>query len=167
MTNIVLYINISGRGHIPMVKEYLSKHKIRANKRVLILIFGLILISVLLFYFNNLNSINYNQSSNSGIVGKVLLGPISPVVREGDKMPNEKLYPHATILVKDSEGRKTITQFTSDENGEFKINLSPGVYKLEPQTPKGSALPIGSSQTVEIKPGGFTNVTINYDSGIR
>lgn len=150
-----------------MIKGYLSKLKITANKKVLFLMLVLILLSITAFYLNGSNSAKFNQSGNSGIVGKVSLGPLSPVVREGDKTPNEKPYPEATILIKDSEGRKTIKQFKSDEKGEFKVSLSPGVYRLEPLTPKGQILPIGSSQVIEVKPAEFTNVTITYDTGIR
>jgi hypothetical protein len=105
------------------------------------------------------------QPATSGINGKVMIGPISPVEKPGEV--NEKPYPDAVILVKDSSGNRKIAEVKSDKDGLFNINLAPGTYLLVPQTPKDNILPIGEQQTVEVMANKFTEVTIHYDSGIR
>jgi hypothetical protein len=122
---------------------------------------------VLIFIFIIYPGLNNNLPGDNGITGIVTLGPLRPVVREGDTEPNEKPYPDAVILIKDANGDKIIKQIKSDQNGEFTVALFPNTYTLEPQTPGGSILPRASPQTVEVKQGQYTEVKIEYDTGIR
>lgn len=94
-----------------------------------------------------------------------MLGPISPVEKEGEI--NEKPYPDAVVFVMNSSGTKKIAEFKSDQNGRFQLNLAPGTYSLVPQTPKKQPFPIGKSETVVVSENQYTEITINYDSGIR
>ena len=102
--------------------------------------------------------------TDSGITGKALVGPMCPVVREGEECPDQPFQ--ATITVKSLEGRK-IVQFQTDEQGNFKVPLAPGEYILHPETPEGRPLPFASEQQITVKPGEFTRITVMYDSGIR
>lgn len=102
-------------------------------------------------------------SETSGIEGQVLLGPACPGPVSSDKPCPDKPY-QANILVQDQNG-KTITQFQTDQNGNFRVSLSPGTYTLHPESP--GAFPRAADQTVAVQPGQFTQVQITYDSGIR
>jgi len=99
---------------------------------------------------------------NSGIEGQVLIGPMCPVMREGQDCPDTPYQ--ATISVVTIDGKK-VTRFQTDENGLFHVPIAPGEYILHPESP--SQLPYAAEQTVTVESDLFTYVTIHYDSGIR
>ena len=101
----------------------------------------------------------------SGINGKVMIGPITPVQKEGEV--NEKPYSDALIFIMDSTGSSKITEVISDQNGLFKIYIAPGTYLLDPQTPHDQRFPVTGTQIVVVLENMFTDVTINFDTGIR
>ena len=102
--------------------------------------------------------------TDSGITGKALVGPMCPVIREGEECPDQPYQ--ATITVNSLEGRK-IVQFQTDENGNFHISLAPGEYILHPETPQGKPFPFADEQRFTVLPGEFTRIMVLYDSGIR
>jgi hypothetical protein len=98
----------------------------------------------------------------SGIEGQVLQGPMCPVVQEGQECPDQPYQ--ATLTVKTLDGVQ-ITQFQADEQGRFKVPLVPGEYILHPESPNG--IPFASEQSFVVETGKYTQITVNYDSGIR
>jgi hypothetical protein len=102
--------------------------------------------------------------TTSGITGKALVGPMCPVMREGEECPDQPYQ--ATITVNSIEGRR-IVQFQTDEQGNFNIPLAPGEYILHPETPEGVPFPFADEQRFVILPGEFTRIIVLYDSGIR
>jgi hypothetical protein len=104
-------------------------------------------------------------TAKSGIEGTVMIGPSCPVQRIDDPSCNDRPY-QAVIHVNTTNGI-WVTQFQADQQGNFKIELEPGKYTLEPQTPMDSFLPHASSLDVTVVAGAFTTVNIQYDSGIR
>jgi hypothetical protein len=101
-------------------------------------------------------------STTSGVEGQVFIGPVCPVVQEGQECP-DKPY-QATLVVNNSNGRE-IVKVQTDEQGRFKIPLEPGEYILHPESP--NVMPYASEQTFAVVPGRFTQIRVNYDSGIR
>ena len=101
---------------------------------------------------------------DSGVTGKALVGPMCPVVFEGQECPDQPYQ--ATITVNNLEGRK-IVQFQTDEQGNFNIPLAPGEYILHPETPEGMPFPYADEQRFTVIPGEFTRLIVLYDSGIR
>ena len=102
--------------------------------------------------------------TDSGIAGKALMGPMCPVMIEGQDCPDQPYQ--ATITVNSLEGRK-IVQFQTDEQGNFHIPLMPGDYILHPETPDGKPYPFANDQPFVVLPGEFTRIIVSYDSGIR
>ena len=100
--------------------------------------------------------------ANSGIEGQVLIGPMCPVVQDGQECPDQPYQ--ATLTVNSLNGGKII-QVQTDEQGRFKIPLMPGEYILHPESPNG--LPYASEQTFRVEASSFTQIIVNYDSGIR
>ena len=98
----------------------------------------------------------------SGIEGQVLLGPMCPVVQQGQECPDQPYQ--ATLTVIDRNGIQ-ITQFQSDAQGRFRVPLVPGEYVLHPESPNG--LPFAGDQPFSVETGRYTPITVNYDSGIR
>ena len=100
--------------------------------------------------------------TDSGIEGKVLIGPVCPVVQIGQDCPDQPYQ--ATLTVNNPDGEK-IVQFQTDEQGYFKIPLAPGDYVLHPESP--NTLPFADEQPFTVEAGKYTQIILNYDSGIR
>ena len=100
--------------------------------------------------------------TDSGIEGQVLIGPMCPVVQVGQDCAPQ---PYQAVLTVNSPKGERIVQVETDENGMFKIPLAPGEYILHPEFP--NRLPFAGEQSVLVEEGRFTQVIVNYDSGIR
>ena len=100
--------------------------------------------------------------TDSGIEGQVFIGPMCPVVQEGQECPDQ---PYQAVLTVLSPDGREIVQIQTDEQGIFKIPLTPGEYILRPESP--NVLPFASEQSFVVESGMFTQVIVNYDSGIR
>ena len=107
-----------------------------------------------------------NATLQSGIRGQVMAGPISPVERPGH--PNTRPLPGAVITVQAGGARKEIARQKADDDGRFVMVLPKGNYLLVPLPPRpGSSRPHASSQSVKVESNKFTEVTVQYDTGIR
>jgi hypothetical protein len=102
--------------------------------------------------------------TDSGVTGRVLLGPMCPVVIEGQEYPDQPYQ--ATLTVNSLNGRK-IVRFQTDKQGNFTVPLSPGEYILHPEAPQNAPLPIAEEQRFTVFPGEYTRLIVQYDSGIR
>jgi hypothetical protein len=98
----------------------------------------------------------------SGIEGQVLLGPMCPVVQQGQECPDQPYQ--ATLTVVNRDGVQ-VTQFQTDDQGRFSVPLVPGEYILHPESPNG--IPFAGDQSFMVETGRFTQITVHYDSGIR
>ena len=98
----------------------------------------------------------------SGIQGQVLLGPLCPVVQQGQECPDQPYQ--ATLTVRTRDGVQ-ITQFQTEADGHFKVPLVPGEYILHPESPNG--IPFAGDQSFVVETGDYTQLIVNYDSGIR
>ncbi len=101
-----------------------------------------------------------SSSRDTGIEGRITIGPSTPVARAGE--PNTRPY-QATIAVLDADGRE-VTRFATDADGRFRVLLAPGTYRLRPEA--RGPFPRGS-ETVTVTAGTLTHVDIGFDSGIR
>lgn len=101
---------------------------------------------------------------DTGVEGQVFVGPMCPVMIEGQDCPDQPYQ--ATMTVLTPSGRK-VTQFQTDENGYFRVDLPAGDYILHPETPPDSPLPYASEQPFSVIEGEYTHMIIIYDSGIR
>jgi len=107
-------------------------------------------------------SANNLTPRDSGIEGQVFVGPMCPVVQQGQACPDQPYQ--ATLTVNSSNGGK-IVQFQTDGAGRFKVPLAPGQYILHPETPTG--LPFAGEQSFFVEAGKYTQIVVRYDSGIR
>ena len=105
----------------------------------------------------------YNPTPRgSGIEGQVLIGPMCPVVQDGQECPDQ---PYQATLTVNSPNGVQIVQFQTDDRGRFNVPLVPGEYILHPESPNG--IPSAGQQSFIVQTGQYTQLTINYDSGIR
>jgi hypothetical protein len=100
----------------------------------------------------------------TGIKGQVMMGPITPgpaVVGAADEAPFR-----AVFQVFDAES-KLVTRFKSDENGNFTVPLPPGNYTIVPDKSAPFPYPGQQRKTVKVPEGGFADVVLRFDSGMR
>lgn len=100
--------------------------------------------------------------TDSGIKGQVFIGPLCPVVQEGQECPDQ---PYQALLTVTTTGGERVVQIQTDENGVFQIPLAPGEYILRPESP--NVMPFAAEQSFIVEAGTFTEIIVNYDSGIR
>jgi len=99
----------------------------------------------------------------SGISGIVLLGPTCPVVKTG---ASPCLEPYvARLVITDGDGN-VVTSVTSGEDGHFEVALPPGDYSIQP-VPGGDPLPNAQAVFVSVVADSYTDVEVDYDTGVR
>jgi hypothetical protein len=149
--NVMLPLNGQGRYYLNIAMKKIS---------LLLILFVLILTSAC--------SQGKNATStpilSSGIEGYVTQGPVCPgPVQVGDSSCKDQPY-QATITILNPDNSQ-VTQFQTDNEGYFKFSLNPGTYILRPES--GIPMPYASDQTIIVLEGQYTQVSIQYDTGIR
>jgi hypothetical protein len=104
------------------------------------------------------------ETIDSGVRGRVTIGPTCPVVVEGDPSCEDRPYEATIRILRDG---RLVAHARSDEDGRFRRRLRPGRYVLDPVEPNGSGPPSAPSRAVRVHRHRFTFVTIEFDSGIR
>jgi hypothetical protein len=106
-----------------------------------------------------------SPSSPSGIRGTVFLGPTCPGPVDPSATDEPCVTPYsAQLAILDADG-KAVTHVTSGADGTFQVDLPPGDYTVAPQN--GDPIPSAPSQPVSVEPGKYTEIQVNYDTGMR
>jgi hypothetical protein len=105
-----------------------------------------------------------SAARDSGVRGRVWLGPLVPVEHVGGP-PNERPYA-ATIKVLAANGR-VVTTTRSTKSGFFTVNLAAGRYVLQGVAATSSSWPHARPVAVVVKLHRFTVAAISFDTGIR
>jgi hypothetical protein len=102
----------------------------------------------------------------SGIRGTVLLGPTCPVERDPPD-PNCADKPFKTSLALLKLDGSTVKTFSSNDKGEFSVEVQPGEYMIRSAI-AANVLPYCSSNgNIKVGRGAYTTAHISCDSGIR
>jgi hypothetical protein len=105
----------------------------------------------------------YNPTPRgSGLEGQVSIGPVCPVIQQGQECPDQPYQATLTVI---SPSGVVIAQVKSDAQGHFRVPLVPGEYVLHPESLDGVAF--AGDQSFVVETGRYTQLTVNYDSGIR
>ena len=120
----------------------------------------LCLISILLFLAGCASM--PTATIDSGIEGRVWIGPTCPVVQIDNPCPDKPYQASLTVLTPNG---KKIASFQTEADGTFHLSLAQGEYVLRPESPGG--IPHAPEQTFSVLPGQITPLTVTYDSGIR
>ena len=107
------------------------------------------------------------KTESSGIQGKVLLGPICPVMREPpEEQCADRLF-ETDLVLTTSDGARIVKRFSSDAKGEFRVSLPPGFYLIR-SAPGG---PIMQScfkgEVIEVRINVYAETIVHCDTGIR
>ena len=102
-------------------------------------------------------------AGSSGIEVTALVGPACPgPVVVGKECPDQPLEVSFTVL---GPGNQPVTQFQTDAQGKSRVSLPPGSYTLHPEV--SGPYPRASDQPVTVSAGQYTQVTVQFDSGMR
>ena len=104
---------------------------------------------------------------DSGVTGRVLLGPICPVMREPPD-PNcaDKPYPTTVqVIAIGSPKSSTFATVETDKEGNYKVILPPGEYSI--QAIGGQPFPRCSASAVTVEPDTMHELDLSCDTGIR
>ena len=102
--------------------------------------------------------------------GHVTIGPLQPVLREGETEPTPSPETYATwqiaVFTVDMQGE--IARAEIDPEGNYQIDLPVGVYVVAAKPAGGRGGPGGSQEhRVEILSGRVTQLDLDIDTGIR
>lgn len=100
----------------------------------------------------------------TGVRGVVLIGPSCPVARIPVD-PQCAPHPLGIDLVVTEDG-KEVARGQSGDDGRFSFALPPGKYRIA-QPKNAPALPRVPVREFTVTADGFTNLTVEADSGIR
>jgi hypothetical protein len=99
----------------------------------------------------------------TGIEGMITLSPThGGPVRPG--VPDSKPFANAIFVVENEKG--AVASFTTDEQGQFRISLSPGHYSVSMKDKKPKVGRYGPFD-VEVVAGQMTKVAWSCDTGMR
>ncbi|GEM_PF-2518706 len=137
------------------------------SDKILLGIVVLATVVVGIYYFNIKEKQEVENTESGGIQGKVLLGPICPVMREPpEEQCADRLF-ETDLVLTTSDGTRIVRRFSSDERGEFRVSLPPGLYLIR-SAPGGPAmLSCSKGEIIEVKVNVYTETTVYCDTGIR
>lgn len=101
---------------------------------------------------------------DSGVRGRVLVGPACPVVQAGETCPDQPVP--ARLEVTDAAG-KIVARGAADGDGEFILAVPEGRYQVLALAADGGPFPWATPVEIVVVAGGWTEVTLMMDSGIR
>jgi hypothetical protein len=103
-------------------------------------------------------------SVTSGITGHTAVVGGCVETPESTPCPVEPLPARISIL--DAKGGK-IGETTSNDKGEFRMELPAGTYEIRAVNLMGAPLPTALPAHVVVTTGAFTDVAVAFDSGVR
>ena len=110
----------------------------------------------------------------TGARGKVRLGPLLPVARQGSS--NDEPLPGVIVMAQRRPGGTIFGRATSNAKGEFQMAITPGRYLFTairpdpPLPPNVLFVRLGSAtldQVVIVPRKGVATITFAFDTGIR
>lgn len=102
------------------------------------------------------------------IEGHVTIGPLIPVIREGEVAPTPapEVYAAREIVIYEEDGTKEYTRLKIDANGNYRAELPVGIYLVDINhigIDSSTDLPM----KIEITTHTITTLNIDIDTGIR
>jgi hypothetical protein len=98
--------------------------------------------------------------------GHVTIGPLVPVVREGEPTPGLEVYAAYPIIIYARDGKTEIARAQVDASGNFCVVLPVGTYVVD-IVHRGIGGGKGLPREVLIASGQVTRVDVEIDTGIR
>ncbi|MGZ5305865.1 MAG: hypothetical protein ACXWEG_03945 [Actinomycetota bacterium] len=99
----------------------------------------------------------------TGINGVVKLGPTCPVESLASPCPDRPFQGGVRATASDG----STTTVSTDAQGRFTMDLRAGTYVVVAISVSGGGPPTPVPQTVQVRTGSYTRVTLEVDTGIR
>jgi uncharacterized membrane protein YvbJ len=110
------------------------------------------------------SSAQAQSQSPTGIEGVITVSPIRPgPIRAGAYIPNRGPFANTTFVIQSEKA--TVSLFTTDDQGRFRVSLAPGHYTVSPKQ-QGDLAAAGPFD-VDVVAGKMTQVEWRCDSGMR
>ena len=122
------------------------------------------IILVLLAMSGCFSSGQTQSGSGTGIEGVITFGPTQGGPIKADT-PSSKPLANATFVVENEKGAE-VASFTTDDQGRFRVPLTPGHYTVSKEGKKHGIGHYGPFD-VDVVAGRMTNVQWECDTGIR
>lgn len=125
-------------------------------------LFGILLGTLMLFGCAH-------RPEGTGILeGHVTIGPLTPVVREGEiqPTPNPEVYAAREVVIMKADGKTVFTRLKIDASGNYRAELPTGTYVVDINH-LGIDRAAGLPMKVEITDQKVTRLDIDIDTGIR
>ena len=100
---------------------------------------------------------------DTGLTGVVVRGPITPGPCVIDR-PCDAPFSAAFDVY---ENTRRVAGFRSDANGRFTVMLAAGTYRIIPAADAPIIHPSTQAKTVDVLPVGLTQVSLDFDTGLR
>ena len=102
--------------------------------------------------------------SASGIEGTISLGPThgGPI---RPNVPSSRPFAHVEFVVQ--QGEQTVASFKTDEQGRFKVSVSPGRYTISMKEKKSGKMGRYGPFEAEVSAGQMARVDWHCDTGMR
>lgn len=100
--------------------------------------------------------------------GHVSIGPLVPVLREGETepTPSPEMYAAYPITVYSADGNNEIATLVIDSQGNYQIELAAGDYLINSEQ-RGPSFAAGLPIIIKLFAGETTFLDIEIDTGIR
>jgi hypothetical protein len=105
------------------------------------------------------------SGDSSGVDGMTRVDAGCPVLRGGQTCPTHPIQARVTVTA--LGGNTAVAHATSTPDGRFRVGLAPGTYVITCQNTTGAAVPTAMPVQVRVRPGQWTQVTVDFDSGVR
>jgi hypothetical protein len=106
-----------------------------------------------------------DQSAASGVSGVTTVDVGCTIVTGTTPCPTEPL--RARVVAVREGSTDTAGSTESDADGRFRLALPPGRYVVRPENLTGAPVPTAMPMTVDVPDGGYVEITIAFDSGVR
>ena len=88
-----------------------------------------------------------------------------PVLPAGSTCPQTPLP--ARVVVVGAGSQERVAEVRSGADGQFEVAVPPGRYELRGENLTGAPVPVAMPISVIVSTGRFTEVRIEFDSGVR
>jgi hypothetical protein len=109
------------------------------------------------------------RTSQTGYLkGRVTIGPLVPVLREGETepTPSPEMFAERRVVIYNARGSKVLQRVQIDASGEYEVELPAGMYTVDINR-IGIDNAAGLPTQIEIEAGKTTRLDISIDTGIR
>jgi hypothetical protein len=128
----------------------------------------LLYLSLLTLAFPSLTACAPKPQAYGFLEGHVTIGPLVPVVREGEMEPTPapEVYAAREVVVYQRDGKTEVARLKLDANGNYQALLPVGIYVVDINH-VGMDSASGLPKEIEIIDRGVTRLDIDIDTGIR